>query len=159
MSEASDMTEQQASILLETSAKLAPRIQELCENKIAENLRLVNEQTAKKFENMLTYIKDSTATFSETLLADHEKLLKRIVEMQDIIETLKRAQDESAKRRNDFLQVKVNFFMFYSSMFNITQPEMIKYKLRAFYFTGVRRVVEALQTFQCRGGKQLFDNQ
>lgn len=117
VSEASGMTEQQTGVLQEISAKLAPRIQELCENKIAENLRLVNEQTAKKLENMLIYIQDSTATFCETLLADHERLSKRMVEMQETIETSKREQVEAAKRRNDFSQVKLNFFIFHYFIF------------------------------------------
>ncbi|XP_043277605.1 kinesin-like protein Klp61F isoform X2 [Venturia canescens] len=99
---ASGMTKEQISILRNNALNLAPRIRELCENKIAENLRLVNEQNAKKFECLLTYVKDSTDTLCEKLLTDRDRLAASIKEIRRSVETSKDDQQNLLKSQNEF---------------------------------------------------------
>lgn len=106
------MTKTQISLLRENSSILASKIRELCENKIAENLRLANEQNAKKFECLLTYVKDSTDTLVDKLLADRDRLAARIDEIKTSIETSKQAQESLLKSRNEFSKVRFSQILF-----------------------------------------------
>lgn len=101
------MTQHERAALDSISAKIAPKIRELVENKISENLKALHDETSLKLVNLTSMAKDSINKFYNSLLTDRDNLTKQIEEMKKTVEIAAENHNNIARNEKAFCKVRV----------------------------------------------------
>ena len=88
------MTDQQRQALQNICTKISPKIRELVENKISENLRALHNETSLKLINFSNTMKRSIDDFCNKLVSDRDNSIKQIEKMEQTIDSAVDSQQE-----------------------------------------------------------------
>ncbi|XP_011504063.1 PREDICTED: bipolar kinesin KRP-130 [Ceratosolen solmsi marchali] len=99
---ASDMTQHEREVLQNISTKISPKIRQLVENKISENLKMLHKETSLKLLNLTHTMKKSIDDFCNTLLIDRDNLTKQIDEIKKYIEISVENENRIVQNENLF---------------------------------------------------------
>ncbi|XP_014205799.1 kinesin-like protein Klp61F isoform X2 [Copidosoma floridanum] len=89
----SDMTQREREALQDISKKISPKIRELVETKISENLKTLHNETSSKLLNLVNNVKLSIDNFCNALLKDRDNLTNEVAEMKKSIEVAVQKQN------------------------------------------------------------------
>ena len=99
------MAKTEDSRLHEISAKLASKLPEIVDNKIAENLRSINEEISLKLENLKIFVKESLSFVANHLLKDRDRLATDLKNLKKVNEACIENQNKIQESRKTFEKV------------------------------------------------------
>ncbi|XP_012285273.1 kinesin-like protein Klp61F [Orussus abietinus] len=98
------------------SAMLAPKLYELVQNKIAENLYELNEGITKRIEEISSYVKQSGDRVCDNLLADRDRLWQAVSDIKGIVETSTQKQNEMLQNRQNFVKAFDELYLHFNTL-------------------------------------------
>lgn len=101
------MANKECDRLHQISTKLASGISNLVNNKIAENLRSLNEEISSKLKNYKTFVKESLSQVSNEFLEEHDRLAKEIENLKTINQSCRENQNKIQQNRKTFEKVNL----------------------------------------------------
>ena len=101
----SDITQSENEKLHNISAKLASGLSKIVDNKIAENLRSINDEISSKLENLKGFVKESLKFVSSQLLEERDRLTKDLESLKKINVTCVQNQNTIKQNRTTFEKV------------------------------------------------------
>ncbi|XP_063982789.1 kinesin-like protein Klp61F [Diachasmimorpha longicaudata] len=94
-------------------ATLSERIEELVRTKVADNLRKINEENRRKFEELNEFMRRTIATVCDRLLEDRNRLNDRINIYSDRIHETMTAQESLSRKKHKFFNLFKDCFAEY----------------------------------------------
>lgn len=101
----SEMTQSEREALRKISAKISPKIRQLVENKISENLKSLHNEASLKLINLTNTMKKSMEDYCSTLLTDRDDITKQIDEIKETLEKTIQNQNQIVKNEKSFSKV------------------------------------------------------
>lgn len=109
---ASDMSQHERQALQNISTKISPKIRELVENRISENLRSLHNETSLRLINLTNTMKKSIDNFCHALLVDRDNLTKQIEDIKKTVEITVENQNQIKKNEQSFSKVCKNLIFY-----------------------------------------------
>ena len=88
------MTQQECQVLSDVLKKITPKIRELVETKIAENLKVLNKETDEKLTSMVETLEKSVNSICNKLITDRDNLTEQINDIKQSIEVTMENQNK-----------------------------------------------------------------
>lgn len=101
----SGMAESEHGRLHNISAKLASGLSEIVDNKIAENLRSVNDEISSKLENLKAFVKESLDAVSNQFSVERDRLTKDLEDLKKVNQTCVENQNKIQENRRTFEKI------------------------------------------------------
>ncbi|XP_058796802.1 kinesin-like protein Klp61F isoform X2 [Phymastichus coffea] len=103
--EATKMTQNERAVLESILAKIAPKIRELVENEISENLKALHKETSLKLIDLTNMTNKSMNELYNSLLADRDNLTKQIEEIKKTVQIALEKQNKITQNEQSFSKV------------------------------------------------------
>lgn len=116
LQESSAMANKECDRLHQISTKLASGISNLVNNKIAENLRSLNEEISSKLKNYKTFVKESLSQVSNEFLEEHDRLAKEIENLKTINQSCRENQNKIQQNRKTFEKIFEDAWLQYQTI-------------------------------------------
>jgi len=108
MAQSSDMTQHECKSLNDISLKLTSKINDLIEinnMEIIKNLRCLNDNVSRKFDELLAYTSESTRQLCNNKLQERDNLHKNIDIIRQNIQTIRQGDDKIMEDQKRFRKV------------------------------------------------------
>ncbi|XP_014232632.1 kinesin-like protein Klp61F isoform X1 [Trichogramma pretiosum] len=100
-----DVTQQERWALQNIVNKISPKIRELVENKVTENLRALHNETALKLMNLSNTVKKSMDDYCRDLLEDRDNLTKEIQDLKKTVQVAVESQNRVVNNEQAFAKM------------------------------------------------------
>ena len=102
------MAEQENEALNNLCRQITPRIRELVDTKIAENLKSLKQQYEENLAIMTSNIKKSLYNMEQKVLKDHNRLMEQINSVKNSVEVIHQKQSRLKEDEEGFSKVCYN---------------------------------------------------
>lgn len=105
------MIDKKTCMLNNISFYIAQKLQQLIENKIAENLQVLNDDVSQNIDNLIEFTKETIILISKYSIEKQDCLNKKILEIKEHIKNIRQNQNDISEKRTNFIKVKICFNM------------------------------------------------
>ncbi|XP_061932410.1 kinesin-like protein Klp61F [Apis cerana] len=114
-----DMIDKKTCMLNNISFYIAQKLQQLIENKIAENLQVLNDDVSQNIDNLIEFTKETIILISKYSIEKQDCLNKKILEIKEHIKNIRQNQNDISEKRTNFIKMMDNL----QCCFNEVQKE------------------------------------